>query len=78
LEKPLDEGQLSKKEKVVTGSSKEIAHKLADEKEKLMEPGAHSTLIFNDLKAFREIHSQYSRAYYLKIKSLLWQLSMIL
>ena len=40
--------------KVVEGSSKEIADMLADEKEKLMEPGAHNILIYNDLKAFHE------------------------
>jgi MEDS: MEthanogen/methylotroph, DcmR Sensory domain len=48
--------------KVVKGSSKEIADMLADEKEKLMEPGAHNILIYNHLKPFREIYSRYSRA----------------
>ena len=49
--------------KVVKGSSQEIADiMVADEKKKLMEPGAHNLLIYNDLKAFREIYSQYSRA----------------
>jgi hypothetical protein len=48
--------------KVVKGSSQEIADMLADEKKKLMEPGAHNILIYNDLKAFCEIYSQYSRA----------------
>lgn len=49
--------------KVVKGSSQEIADiMVADEKKKLMEPGAHNILIYNDLKAFREIYSQYSRA----------------
>jgi hypothetical protein len=48
--------------KVVKGSSQEIADMLADEKEKLMESGVHNILIYNDLKAFREIYSQYSRA----------------
>jgi hypothetical protein len=50
------------KGKLVEGSPKEIADRLIDEKEKLMEPGAHNILIYSDLKAFREIHSQYSRA----------------
>ena len=48
--------------KVVKGSSQEIAGMLVDEKEKLMEPGAHNILVYNDLKAFREIYSRYSRA----------------
>jgi DcmR-like sensory protein len=49
--------------KLVKGSSQEIADiMVADEKKKLMEPGAHNILIYNDLKAFREIYSQYSRA----------------
>ena len=49
--------------KVVKGSSQEIADiMVADEKKKLMEPGAHNILIYNDLKALREIYSQYSRA----------------
>jgi len=49
--------------KVVNGSSQEIADiMVADEKKKLMEPGAHNILIYNNLKAFREIYSQYSRA----------------
>ena len=47
--------------KVVKESFQEIADMLADEKKKLMEPGAHNILIYNDLKAFREIYSQYSR-----------------
>jgi hypothetical protein len=48
--------------KVVKGSSQEIAGMLVDEKEKLMEPGAHNILVYNDSKAFREIYSRYSRA----------------
>ncbi len=48
--------------KVVKGSVQEIADMLADDKQKLMEPGAHNILIYNDLKAFREIYSHYSRA----------------
>ena len=48
--------------KVVKGSFQEIANMLADEKEKLIEPGVHNILIYNDLKAFRQIYSQYSRA----------------
>ena len=53
---------IKEERKVVNGSSKEIADMLADEKEKLMEPGAHNILVYNDLKAFREIYSRYSRA----------------
>ena len=53
---------IKEERKVVNGSSKEIADMLADEKKKLMEPGAHNILIYNDLKAFREIYSRYSRA----------------
>jgi hypothetical protein len=51
-------------EKMVKGSFQEIADWMADEKDKkqLMEPGAHNVLIYNDLKALREIYSQYSRA----------------
>jgi hypothetical protein len=48
--------------KVVKGSIQEISDMLADDKQKLMEPGAHNILIYNDLKVFREIYSQYSRA----------------
>ncbi len=48
--------------KVVKGSFQEIADMLADEKKELMEPGAHNILIYNDLKALREIYSQYSKA----------------
>jgi MEDS: MEthanogen/methylotroph, DcmR Sensory domain len=48
--------------KVMHANSQEIADWMADEKKKLMEPGAHNILIYNDLKAFREIYSQYSRA----------------
>jgi hypothetical protein len=48
--------------KVVKGSFQDIADMLADEKKKLIEPGAHNMLIYNDLKTVREIYSQYSRA----------------
>jgi hypothetical protein len=48
--------------KVVKGNIQEIADWMADEKEKLNESGAHNILIYNDLKALREIYSQYSRA----------------
>jgi hypothetical protein len=48
--------------KVLKGSFQEIADRMTNEKKKLMEPGAHNILIYNDLKAFREIYSQYSRA----------------
>jgi hypothetical protein len=51
-------------EKVVKGSIQEIADLMTDEKDKkhLMEPGAHNILIYNGLKALREIYIQYSRA----------------
>lgn len=49
---------------VVKGSFQGIADRMTDEtdKKQLMESGAHNMLIYNDLKALREIYSQYSRA----------------
>jgi hypothetical protein len=45
---------------MVNGSSQEIADMMVEKK--LLEPGDHNLLIYNDLRAFREIYSQYSRA----------------
>ena len=42
------------------GNSPEIAEIMT--KKKLIEPGSHNLLIYDDLKAFREIYSHYSRA----------------
>jgi hypothetical protein len=47
-------------QKMVNGSSQEIADMMVEKK--LLEPGDHNLLIYNDLRAFREIYSQYSRA----------------
>jgi hypothetical protein len=49
-------------QKVMTGSSQEIAFQMA-ENNKLIEPGSHNLLIYNDLKKFREIYSQGTRAW---------------
>jgi len=49
-------------QKVMTGSSQEIAFKMAEKNNKLIEPGSHNLLIYNDLKKFREIYSQCIRA----------------
>ncbi len=46
--------------KMVKGSFQEIADKMVEKK--LIEPCNHNLLIYNDLKAFREVYSQYSRA----------------
>lgn len=48
-------------QKMVNGSSQGIAKMMAEKK--LIAPGDHNLLIYNDLKAFREIYSQYSRAW---------------
>ena len=42
---------------MVNGSSQEIADMMVEKK--LLEPGDHNLLIYNDLRAFREIYSQY-------------------
>ena len=47
-------------DKIVYGNSLEIAETTANEN--LIEPGSHTMLVYNDLKAFHEIYSQYSRA----------------
>ena len=47
-------------QKMVNGSSQEIADMMVEKK--LLEPGDHNLLVYNDLRAFREIYSQYSRA----------------
>jgi hypothetical protein len=46
--------------KIVHGNSLELAQTVANKE--LIEPGSHTLLIYNDLKAFREIYTQYSRA----------------
>jgi hypothetical protein len=50
----------SHSKKVVNGSSQEIAKMMVEKK--LIEPGSHNLLIYNELKVFREIYSQFSRA----------------
>src|ERR687898_1441360 len=50
----------SHSKKVVNGSSQQIAKMMVEKR--LIEPGDHNLLIYDDLKAFREIYSQYSRA----------------
>jgi DcmR-like sensory protein len=50
-------------DRIVYGNSLEIAEAAAEKKKKsLIEPGSHTLLVYNDLKAFSEIYSQYSRA----------------
>lgn len=49
-------------DRIVRGNSLEIAEAAAEKKKSLIEPGSHTLLVYNDLKAFREIYSQYSRA----------------
>ena len=49
-------------DRIVRGNSLEIVEKAAEKKKSLIEPGSHTLLVYNDLKAFREIYSQYSRA----------------
>ena len=44
---------------MVKGSSQEIAKLMAEKK--LIEPGGHNLLIYDDLNTFREIYSRYSR-----------------
>ena len=46
--------------KVVKRSSQEIADTIV--KKKLIEPGSHNLLIYDDLRTFREIYSEYSKA----------------
>jgi MEDS: MEthanogen/methylotroph, DcmR Sensory domain len=46
--------------KMLHGNSLEITEMMA--KEKLIEPGNHNLLIYDDLKTLREIYSHYSRA----------------
>jgi MEDS: MEthanogen/methylotroph, DcmR Sensory domain len=45
----------------MTGSSQEIAFQMSEKNNKLIEPGSHNLLIYNDLKKFREIYSQCTR-----------------
>ena len=49
------------RKKIVNGSSQEIAAKMIAKK-KLIEPGSHNMLIYDELKGLRQIYSQYSRA----------------
>jgi hypothetical protein len=46
--------------KIVNGSSRKIAKMM--EGKKLIEPGSHNMLIYDELQGFSEIYSQYSRA----------------
>jgi hypothetical protein len=46
--------------KIVNGKSLEIAETTA--RKDLIEPGSHTLLVYNDLKAFREIYTQYAGA----------------
>ena len=48
--------------RIVYGNSLEIAEAAAEKKKSLIEPGSHTLLVYNELEAFREIYSQYSRA----------------
>jgi hypothetical protein len=50
----------SSNQRIVKGGSQEIAEMMVENK--LLEAGGHNLLIYNDLKTFREIYSQYSRA----------------
>ena len=47
-------------DKIVYGNSLEIAEITAKKKRSLIEPRSHTLLVYNDLKAFREIYTQYS------------------
>jgi len=47
-------------DRIVRGNSLEIAEMTAEKG--LIEPGSHTLLVYNDLEAFREIYTQYSRA----------------
>jgi hypothetical protein len=46
----------------MTGSAQEIAFQMAEKNNKLIEPGSHNLLIYNDLKKFRGIYSQSASA----------------
>jgi hypothetical protein len=48
-------------DRIVRGNSLEIAETTV-KKKILIEPGSHILLVYNDLNAFREIYTQYSRA----------------
>jgi MEDS: MEthanogen/methylotroph, DcmR Sensory domain len=48
-------------DRIVRGNSLEIAETTV-KKKSLIEPGSHILLVYNDLNAFREIYTQYSRA----------------
>ncbi len=55
----------SSKKKIINGDRSEIVELMAekDKQKSLIEPGSHNLLIYNDLKTFREIYGQYSRAF---------------
>lgn len=44
------------------GNCLEIAEMMTKKKKRLIEPGSHILLIYNDLNSLREIYSQYARA----------------
>ena len=52
----------NEKKRIVIASSQEIADMMTGGRNNklLIEPGSHNLLIYHDLKAFREIYSQYS------------------
>ncbi|HEU4822915.1 MAG TPA: MEDS domain-containing protein [Nitrososphaeraceae archaeon] len=52
----------SSRQMLVKGTSQKIAKMMVTEK-KLIEPGSHNLLIYNEFRAFREIYSQYSSAF---------------
>ncbi len=52
--------QHSDSNKIVHGNSLELAHTVTSKE--LIEPGSHNLLVYDDLKTFREIYTQYSRA----------------
>ena len=47
-------------DKIVHGNSLEIAETMTEKS--LIESGSHALLVYNDMEAFREIYTQYSRA----------------
>ena len=47
-------------DKIVHGNSLEIAETTTEKN--LIESGSHALLVYNDMEAFREIYTQYSRA----------------
>jgi len=49
---------IKQEDKVVRGSLQEIADMIVNENNRLIEPGSHNLLIYNNLNEFREIYSQ--------------------